>query len=134
MSHTFVWKEEYSLGQPDIDREHKALFRMAQELNEAMLRTDAQKELAGLFARLVAYTMFHFSNEEALMRAANYPDTASHVREHDRLTAKVAALEREFEHGKATVTTETMEFLRRWLDHHILGTDQQVASHIRGAD
>jgi hemerythrin len=133
MRDAFVWTEEYSLGQPDIDREHQALFRMARELNEAMLRGDAREELAGLFARLVAYTNFHFGNEEALMRAANYPDAASHAREHDRLTAKVAALEREFERGKATVTAETMDFLRRWLDHHILGTDQRVARHIRGA-
>jgi hemerythrin len=134
MQDAFVWTEAYSLGQPDIDREHKALFRIAQELNDAMLRGDAQEELAGLFARLVAYTRFHFANEEALMRAANYPETAAHVREHDRLTAKVAALQRQFEDGKASVTMETMEFLRRWLDHHILGTDQRVAGQLRGAN
>ena len=133
MRDAFVWTEQYSLGQPDIDREHKALFRMAQQLNEAMLRGDAQAELAGLFARLVAYTKFHFTNEEALMRGTNYPDTASHVREHDQFTAKVAALEREFENGKTTVTAETMEFLRGWLGHHIVGTDQRMARHIRGA-
>jgi hemerythrin len=132
MQDAFAWKREYSLGQPDIDREHQALFRIAQELNQAMLRGDAHQDLAGMFARLVAYTKFHFSNEEALMRRANYPDTSSHIEEHDRLTAKVAALERQFEEGKATVTNETMKFLRRWLDHHILGTDQRVARHIAG--
>jgi hemerythrin len=132
MRDAFAWTDDYSLGRPDIDREHKALFRIAQELNEAMLRGDAHEELASLFARLVAYTRFHFSNEEALMRVANYPDTAGHIDEHDRLTAKVAALERQFEDGNATVTEETMKFLRRWLHHHILGTDQRVAVHLRG--
>ena len=131
MQDLFAWQPEYSLGQPDIDREHKALFRIAQELNEAMLRGDAQGELSGIFARLVAYTKFHFSSEEALMRAANYPDAAIHVKEHDRLTAKVGALERQFEQGEAAVTADTMMFLRRWLDHHILGTDQKVARHLR---
>ncbi|MGA2186049.1 MAG: bacteriohemerythrin [Bryobacteraceae bacterium] len=133
MQDLFAWSDEYSLGQPDIDREHKALFRMAQELNEAMLRGEAQEELAGLFARLAAYTKFHFTNEEALMRAAHYADAASHAREHNQFTAKVAALEREFEDGQATVTRETMQFLRGWLNHHILGTDQRVARHLRGA-
>jgi len=134
MRDSFVWKDEYSLGQPDIDREHKALFRIAQELNEALERHDAQAELAGIFARLVSYTRFHFSNEEALMRRSNYPDTERHVKEHNKLTAKVGALERDFEHGKSTVTMETMKFLRRWLDHHILGTDQLVAKHVRRDD
>jgi hemerythrin len=129
MRDAFVWKDEYSLGQPDIDREHKALFRIAQSLNEAVERQEAQIELAGIFARLVSYTRFHFSNEESLMRRTNYPDTARHIKEHDRLTAKVAALERQFEQGEASVTEETMEFLHRWLKHHILGTDQHVAKH-----
>jgi hemerythrin-like metal-binding protein len=133
MRDSFAWKEEYSLGQPDIDREHKALFRMAQELNEAMLRAGAHEELSGLFARLVAYAKFHFANEERLMRDAHYTGAASHVREHERFAARVAALERDFEAGQAAVTEETMEFLRGWLNHHILGTDQQVARHIRDA-
>ena len=130
MGDAFVWKDGYSFGQPDIDREHQALFRIAQELNEGVERGDAQEKLAGIFARLVAYTRFHFSNEEELMRRSNYPDVAGHVAEHNRLTAKVAALERQFEASDAMVTADTMEFLRRWLDHHILGTDQKVARHL----
>ena len=64
------------------------------------------------------------------MRASGYPDTAKHIQEHNRLTAKVAALERQFELGEATVGEDTMEFLRRWLHHHILGTDQHVTRHL----
>ena len=130
MGDAFVWKDGYSFGQPDIDREHQALFRIAQELNEGVERGDAQEKLAGIFARLVAYTKFHFSNEEQLMRQENYPDAARHIGEHNRLTAKVASLERQFEQGEAAVTEDTLEFLRRWLDHHILGTDQMVARHL----
>ena len=132
MEDFFVWRDEYALGRPEIDREHQALFRIAQELNAAMSAGHAQDELAAIYARLVAYTRFHFANEEALMRSAGYSDLAQHAREHDRLTAKVARLEREFEEGSAAVTAETMEFLRRWLKHHILGADQKVAKHLSG--
>ena len=117
MQDAFVWTEQYSLGLPDVDREHQAVFRMAQALNEAMLWGDAGEELAGFFARLAAYIR----------------DVASHVREHDQFAAKVAALEREFENGEGTVTAETVEFLRGWVGRHILGTDQRMARYLRGA-
>jgi len=131
MQNAFVWKEEYSIGQPDLDREHQALFRMARELHEAVQRGAGREELAGLFARLTGYAKFHFANEEALMRTARYAHAASHTAEHRRFAAKVATLEREFEEGRSAVTAETMELLRDWLNRHILGTDQQVAKHLR---
>ena len=104
MQDAFVWTEQYSLGLPDVDREHQAVFRMAQAL-------------AGFFARLAVYIR----------------DVACHVREHDQFAAKVAALEREFENGEGTVTAETVEFLRGWVGRHILGTDQRMARYLRGA-
>ena len=127
----FAWSEEYSRTCPDIDREHKALFRLAEELQTAIDAGVAQPDLRALFARLVAYTRFHFDHEEALMREKGFPDIARHAMEHTKLAEKVARLERKFD-GGAEIDMETMRFLHRWLQHHICGTDQQVARFIRG--
>ena len=34
---------------------------------------------------------------------------------------------------KLTVTMDTMQFLREWLQHHIGETDQLLANHVREA-
>ena len=127
----FTWNDKYSLGCPDIDDEHKALFRMAAQLHEAIGNGTSQKELTTLFAKLVSYARFHFEDEEALMRRSGYPEYERHCREHANLTAKVCLLEWQFRNGHANVDIATMEFLSSWLQHHVCSADQRVSEHLK---
>src|SRR5690242_3987715 len=127
----FTWNDKYSLGCPDIDDEHKALFRMAEQLYDAIRNATGQTELTTLFAKLASYTRFHFEDEEALMRGSGYPEYEQHCREHGKLTAKVSMLEWQFRNGHANVDIATVHFLRDWLQHHVCGADQRVADHLK---
>ena len=123
----FDWSEDCAVGQPEIDKEHRALFRMAADLHDAMTAGRAAEELSPHYARLAAYTRFHSANEEALMRTRQYPHLERHLREHRELAAKVGDLERQFAAGTAQVDAATMAVLRRWLSNHILGTDRALS-------
>jgi len=127
----FDWSDTYSLEHPQIDREHQALFAMAGQLHQAMLNGSGTKVLGDLLARLINYTQVHFSHEETLMRQYRYGGMEAHVAEHRKLAEQVVELQRKFAAGKITITMETMQFLRDWLDNHILRSDQLVARHIR---
>ncbi len=127
----FAWNEIYSLGHPQIDREHKALFSMADELHKAMLDGRGTETLTELLTRLADYTHVHFDHEEALMRAYRYPQMEQHMSLHRALTTQVQALKTKFAAGKIMITMEVMQFLRNWLDHHIRESDQLVAKHVR---
>ena len=95
----FAWKDDYSVGCPDIDDEHNALFRMAEQLFDAINNGTATSDLTTLFARLASYARFHFEDEEALMQRSGYPEYEQHRREHFNFTAKVSTLELEFRNG-----------------------------------
>jgi len=127
----FAWNDTYSLEHPQIDREHEALFAMADKLHQAMLDGSGVAVLRDLLAGLVNYTQVHFSHEETLMRQYRYPGIDVHAAEHRKLAEQVVDLQRKHSAGKLTLTMETMQFLRDWLDHHIKGSDQLVAKHIR---
>jgi hemerythrin len=47
------------------------------------------------------------------------------------LADRVAELEQDFHSGRKLVDHSTMRLLECWLEHHILGTDQFVAEHLR---
>jgi hemerythrin-like metal-binding protein len=130
----FAWSDTYSLEHPQIDREHQALFAMAEKLHQAMLDGSGAAVLRDLLARLINYTQVHFSHEEALMRQHAYPGIDAHVAEHRKLAEQVVELQRKHAAGKLTLTMETMQFLRDWLDHHIKRSDHLVAQHIRAHD
>jgi len=128
----FAWSEKYSVGNPDIDAEHQALFRLAAELQAAVESGRAQEELAGIFARLSAYTQFHFAGEEERMRRSHFAGLAAHAREHKQLTGRLSELEHAFIEGKSRVDRTTLQFLERWLSHHVVRSDRSVGEHFSG--
>jgi len=56
----FQWEEMYSVQVASVDRQHRGLFRAANELNEALL-AGCGKDVAGkILQRLIDYTASHF--------------------------------------------------------------------------
>jgi len=127
----FEWKDEYSVQIPSIDAQHRNLFRIGAELNEAMRTGQGKAVLSKTLDRLVQYTVVHFDTEERLMRQHGYPELAAHKAEHDALTTKVKEFQAELESGRALITVQLLQFVRDWLDHHIQGSDQKYAPYLR---
>src|SRR5579872_2702553 len=69
----FAWSDDYLLGRAEFDEQHKQLFRMADELDNAVLENRGPESQIGLYGRLVTYLRRHFDNEELLMRESAYP-------------------------------------------------------------
>jgi hemerythrin-like metal-binding protein len=69
----FQWEEMYSVQVASFDRQHRGLFRAANELNEALL-AGCGKEVAGqILQRLIDYTASHFAAEEVAMTEVALP-------------------------------------------------------------
>ncbi|MDF1613595.1 bacteriohemerythrin [Desulfurivibrio dismutans] len=126
----FEWKDEYSVNIREIDEQHRQLVAMINELHEAMMQQRAKDVLGGLLNKLVSYCANHFAVEERLMQTHGYPEYASHKAKHEKMTAKVMALQNDLKSGKVNLTVEVSQFLKDWLDKHILGTDKKYAAHL----
>lgn len=129
----FTWSSEYSVGNDLIDTEHRTLFDLADRLHSAMLSGSGRAALRSLFVELADYTRTHFAHEEALMAMHAYPKRPEHAEIHRQLIARITKLQNDLDGGKLTVTMDTMQFLREWLQHHIGKTDRLVADHVRQA-
>jgi len=127
----FEWKQEYSLDHRDIDGQHQKLFAFANELHAAMSQGHGKDALSKTLANLVSYTKQHFANEERLMQANHYPDYPKHKADHEALTSKVEAFQKDFEAGRLGMTVELLQFVKDWLRHHIGETDKKVAEFLK---
>ncbi|MGD0476189.1 MAG: bacteriohemerythrin [Candidatus Velthaea sp.] len=125
----FDWDGKYIIGNAMIDGEHKQLFGYAAELHRAMLERRAPEVVVELLAKLAEYTATHFGHEEKLMRETRYPEMAAHQAIHKDLIKRVVALQADVSAGKGTVSMELMNFLKKWLHHHIGKEDKKVANH-----
>lgn len=142
------WSKTMSVGVARLDRDHKVLVALINRLADAgddragggdrdrgpgaPARVDPGAEEAGrnkvmadVLETLVAYTVFHFCREEAVMEACGYPQAAAHHEEHVALTEEVRDWERRFrENPRLVEQGDMLLFLKGWLNHHILLQDK----------
>lgn len=126
----FQWKDDYLVGQSEIDYQHKRLFQLADQLHTAMAGGKGKDALAKTLAELIDYTKRHFAAEEKLMQQSSYPEYIQHKAAHDKLTAQVVQFQTEFVAGKSVVTIQLLQFLKDWLQHHIGKTDRKIAVYL----
>ena len=126
----FVWRDIYSVGNKTIDEQHKRLFEIANRFSEAYDKNHGKQILGTIFQELLEYTSFHFEDEERLMREANYPEYPQHKANHEKLVSVALNLKKNFEQGEAGIEQRIMDFIKMWLNGHILGMDRNYRGYI----
>jgi hemerythrin len=127
----FEWKAEYSVGNPEIDLQHRQIFRMAGELHAAMVNSRGNDVVEVLLDKVVAYTRRHFASEERLMKESEYPGYEKHQADHAKLAVQIGEFQERIKDQKVAVVVEMIRFLRDWLDHHIYGADMLLGIYLR---
>ncbi len=117
------WSSKYSVGVEEMDRQHRVLFNLLNDLHSAMLSGKAKDATGELLRKLVDYTRKHFAAEETMLTAAGYTGISSHKMKHRDLVKQVDDYVARYQRGDATVNVQLMNFLRDWLAHHIQQTD-----------
>ncbi|MFP4032824.1 MAG: bacteriohemerythrin [Desulfococcaceae bacterium] len=121
----FPWEDRYRLGFDAIDRQHRHLVELVNELYRAMYAGEGRTVLARTLDELMAYTATHFEDEERLMARFNYPDLEAHRQVHRKMAHHVAGLKARYDSGELSSPVQIGNFLKNWLTRHILGTDHK---------
>ncbi|MCB1857143.1 MAG: hemerythrin family protein [Gammaproteobacteria bacterium] len=77
-----TWSEEYSVNVKVIDQQHQKLLELVNGLHAAVESCIEKEQLRQMLVELVKFTAIHFSTEEEYMKKYDYPQLASHHREH----------------------------------------------------
>lgn len=119
------WSDRYSVNNIHLDSQHQELFRLVNELHEAILERRSREYLAQLFEGLGAYVERHFSEEEAHMRRINHEQLTQHQAHHMYFVEAVGDLRRKHESGAGSAGVDAIDFLTHWLIDHIMGWDRR---------
>jgi diguanylate cyclase (GGDEF)-like protein/hemerythrin-like metal-binding protein len=118
-----TWRPAYASGHPLLDRQHEALFDVANAVLTVAVGGDLSRASA-LFGGLVNECRSHFAEEESVLARARDPGLEAHARSHRRLLASAEQMQSRLGRGEATAT-ELFEFIARDLiAGHILKEDQ----------
>ncbi len=123
------WSKNLETGIDSVDEQHHILLDILNSVHASMAEGDVSA-IDASFKKLMEYTDFHFAHEEKLFAQFNYPFTASHKREHEKL--KLEAQERIAEYKAGAIEMiDILAFLIDWLQEHIATTDKRFGDYLR---
>lgn len=135
----FRWSERLSVGNDQMDGEHKMLISYLNIIGNYKMKYDAGDSLSheavrGVIKRLIDYTVVHFRDEEVLLARYGYPNIESHKAIHRHLVEQVKMLADKFESQGVAVVPVLYNFVSVWLKDHIMGVDQRYAKYVGKMD
>lgn len=121
------------MGVPEIDAQHRELFRRVAALLAAMADKHGGAHVRQTFRFLDRYVEEHFRDEVKLMRDSGYPLLAAHEASHARFVAELRGLETLLEEdlsARSNVAVRAGGLLCDWLRAHIASSDLDFARYL----
>ena len=129
------WKDSLLVGVAIIDREHRKLVGVIDQLMEACSQGKGRSAIEQTLDFVISYAKEHFRDEEQLQEKYTYPGMIAHKKLHAQFVANMTSLENEFRQtGPSVVLTGKLNSsLVDWLIKHISTEDKILGEHIRKA-
>jgi len=132
-----LWKDQYKLGVPLIDAQHKELFGRVEAFLQVLRSEDSWEnkipKINETLEFMKRYVVEHFHDEEEYQLSINYPGYEFHKRIHDGMVDYVQDVSRQFE--QSTDNEHLMQQLGgrllAWLINHVAAEDQRIADYAK---
>jgi hemerythrin len=134
MSKLIEWRESFEIGMASVDFEHRTMIELINDLfahidqNAGNLDEQVEEFLGEIFTKISA----HFALEEREMRAASYPEFASHKEDHENLLDSIRDIMDEYESDAYAHSIQRLQDqLNVWFTGHF-GTKDRELHHFLG--
>ena len=120
------WKDEYSMHELEIDKQHKRLFELSNEIYHLVEKgIDDQEHFRKLFIALNDYSIEHFIYEEIYIQEEDFPGLEEHILQHQQFNKELKNLIDSERHVE-----DIGEFVTTWLVQHVIEEDMKYKRFI----
>ena len=127
LKRNFGWKEIYSVGNVEIDKEHKKLFDIAQDAFTQVEETQRNSKIKEVLTELYTYMKTHFKHEEKFMQEINYPLIQEHKVLHHNIIEKINTFIKQLPNMEESIfEKELAKIIDIALVHHIIQEDRKI--------
>jgi hemerythrin len=118
---TLRWSNRFSVGNEDIDQQHKMLFNFINYLVLNSGKACKRHEMTEILEELIAYTDYHFTAEEVFLEG--HPTFAAHRAAHAEFIGKTRSFKKAFMEKNEEINGDLFAYLVKWIREHVLETD-----------
>ncbi|MPM82911.1 Bacteriohemerythrin [bioreactor metagenome] len=128
-----TWKDSYAVGIPAIDKQHKELCDIVDQLYAASASGKSAQEALKTLQFLESYTLRHFADEERLQLSSGYPKYQQHKAMHTDFISQVTKLKKDMEATGVTIPLiiSINQVISNWLINHILKVDRELKDYVK---
>ena len=133
MVESFHWDNNYILGIESVDKQHKHLVDLTNQLAEIVSENKQDLEaIRKLIDKLSDYTIYHFHDEESVMvrYGLDRRHIIYHKRKHSDFINEIIEISSTISEENIPALKYLLDFLTHWLIYHILGDDKSMARQI----
>ena len=124
------WKEEFSLGVPAIDYEHRELIELLNALHAHLSDRNSATAVIDFLGDIYAKIGAHFALEEKLMRERNYDHYEEHKADHERLLEEILDIMDDYETDGILDDNTLSNRLSDWFTIHFKTHDARLHTHL----
>lgn len=124
------WKDEYSVGVPAVDAEHRELIELINSLYDGMRLNERGPDVMAFLGEIYARIASHFALEELLMRRHEYDEYREHKRDHEQLLDEIRDIMDDYEDGRMLDEDELARRLDAWFSEHFRTRDARLHNRL----
>jgi len=125
------WSKAHATCVPEIDADHRTIFELAQNLQQAIRARAPAPQVHAILKDLMAHVEAHFEYEERLMRSVRYPLFPWHKRQHDTMRKRAGEFVPRIQNGDEDAEDLWLDFLAGWLRDHTRLADRMMGAYVR---
>ena len=126
------WKEEFSVGVPDVDHEHRELIALINQIHDRLGRAGSDMTIAEFLGEVYARIAAHFALEEKIMQSRRYDRYGDHKTDHERLLDDLREIMDEYEEDREYDENRLARRLGDWFTLHFKTHDARLHQHAPG--
>jgi hemerythrin-like metal-binding protein len=121
------WKDEYAVGIPAVDHEHRTLIELINRLHARLTSEGAREAVIDFLGEVHAQISSHFALEEKIMRDLKYDGLAEHKADHESLLDDIRDIMDDYEAGAFDDAEGAFaERLGEWFGRHFRTLDARL--------
>lgn len=114
-----AWKKEYNVGVELVDNQHQEMFKIMNELDDAISAKRPKEELNMIINSLIDWSKNHFKFEEDIFKKLKFEHKEEHEKHHSDFKKKLEDLRNKIKQKHDDIQEHLAKYLRDWLTDHI---------------
>jgi hemerythrin len=124
------WKDEFNLGVPSIDHEHRELIDLINESFDQLVGSDSHLVIQHYLGEIYAKISAHFALEEKIMREKKYDQYEDHKQDHEQLLDDILDIMDEYDEKDVVDGQKLGDSLTHWFTNHFKTKDARLHKHL----